>query len=1063
MTGACDAPAPPATLSWADRAKAQAAAPAAAAAATTAPKKPAAKMSWVDFARCTPPALPLPATADEGSVVAAPYAVVAGKAAGRRKGGGGSGGTAAASKKTSDASGRSPYEIFSDQPVPTSPATPAVAVAAAEATAAAAAVGGSSSSTSDNDAAAAAAAPPLQQPAAGSKKKEKKGNSKKEKKKKAEADEAAAATAEAEAAVSTPALQDPEAPPPPPSTPPTQPAAAAAAADTATPPEAAAAAAAAAALEPAPEADAEVPEQEQEPDAPTTGGTKKKKKKKKKKGNAATTSTPADAAAEPEPPATPPSLPSPQAGGEKKEQDHSLSPVSLCSPATPVSSDRGRLVAEAFAHDSDDDDDFFDASAAQPQATAAATQPTASLLAIQEDHVPTPAADAPLSPPAQTRQGAAGRGNAGGKKADESSPSPSTAAAAARTPSGDGSPVSLVGGDSCGPSSAGSFQDVSAAAAAAAAARRQYSTTCLPTCLTMDSLKDDEDYTDLPSGQQAVAAAAAAAAAAAQSTSAGEFPSPCQYIPLRPVREAEDLLRVRVTQARRVTGEGRLSHWMYRTVVRTRSAMYAAQPQVDGGAEVEVEKRYSDFAWLHATLTALYPSVPVPPIPTAAAAGTMDKVIEYFSPESSSHAKALDDPAKLPLVQERLHLLALFCGHLGSSPLFAASELLRRFLLTPSGPELEAFKQHTTQRIGEGLLLGESTEEVDRAAAAGHASGSAATAAAWVGRLYHTIRGDSGGDGGGEEARARMPAHVLQKREKTAVTREALSKMHRACEGALRAEAANRNTATAMLAGQGYLATRTAAKAASCPEDDAAAAGGGGSSGLSLTPVSSILDPLSLWANLSRSVPLLGGGSGGGDEAFAAAKPALPASSSLLRLPADSPGDPNSRGQAAPHEGGCGGGGASSAATTLTTLSAQIGCRVVDATGHGGTVRWAGTLAMAPLADLTYIGVLHCFFFSLSFMHLCIHAQHTHTPTPTPFLPPRRLSGTRSCTAKPTAPSLGRPSSTASRGTAASHHRTCSTRSRRQGTTPSWTPSDACCARRRSSWRARRLTGRARC
>eukprot|EP01059_Diplonema_ambulator_P004751 TRINITY_DN14492_c0_g1_i1.p1 TRINITY_DN14492_c0_g1~~TRINITY_DN14492_c0_g1_i1.p1 ORF type:complete len:547 (+),score=137.78 TRINITY_DN14492_c0_g1_i1:1547-3187(+) len=41
----------------------------------------------------------------------------------------------------------------------------------------------------------------------------------------------------------------------------------------------------------------------------------------------------------------------------------------------------------------------------------------------------------------------------------------------------------------------------------------------------------------------------------------------------------------------------------------------------------------------------------------------------------------------------------------------------------------------------------------------------------------------------------------------------------------------------------------------------------------------------------------------------------------------------------------------------LTKLSTQIGCRVVDADGHRGLVRWAGSLAKAPKPDMVYVGI----------------------------------------------------------------------------------------------------------
>eukprot|EP00755_Sulcionema_specki_P001538 Sspe_Gene.26220::Locus_10758_Transcript_1_1_Confidence_1.000_Length_1081::g.26220::m.26220 len=148
-----------------------------------------------------------------------------------------------------------------------------------------------------------------------------------------------------------------------------------------------------------------------------------------------------------------------------------------------------------------------------------------------------------------------------------------------------------------------------------------------------------------------------------------------------------------VVDARRCAGEGGLSYWVYKIKMLTRHPVYAGQPhfplqskdswyEIDGEVQILCERRYSDFEWLHTALVAETPATPIPPIPIKAASGTVDKVLDYLSPDS--------DTSLQPLVTDRMAGLTLFLQYLGESQQLASSSILRHFLLRNDLSSLKA-------------------------------------------------------------------------------------------------------------------------------------------------------------------------------------------------------------------------------------------------------------------------------------------------------------------------------------------------------------------------------------
>ena len=233
-----------------------------------------------------------------------------------------------------------------------------------------------------------------------------------------------------------------------------------------------------------------------------------------------------------------------------------------------------------------------------------------------------------------------------------------------------------------------------------------------------------------------------------------------------------------VKGARRTSGET-FSFWLYRIVLSTKLPLYVGQPhftsqprecyfEVGGVVEVQCEKRYSDFEWLHRALREEYPSCPVPPIPAKHAAGTVDKVLGYLHDDTTS------DNTMQPLVAERMLGIELFLKYLGGSPVFSSSEILRNFLLRDA-TELAEYREERA----------EIRARLDKQQSLNLGMGITGLTG-WVKGFF------------GTSAHARVPNSVNKKKELAAVLQAQLSGLSKQWEAAIEREAAIRQAVEAM-------------------------------------------------------------------------------------------------------------------------------------------------------------------------------------------------------------------------------------------------------------------------
>ena len=331
--------------------------------------------------------------------------------------------------------------------------------------------------------------------------------------------------------------------------------------------------------------------------------------------------------------------------------------------------------------------------------------------------------------------------------------------------------VSPEGLEKCGSTGSGSFMDVTTLLKEGGV---------LPTCLTRESLRDEEDdvYAVSPRRKDAP-------------------PLPLdldQFLLPISLAGPEDVVVFDVPTAHRVCGDG-LSHWVYHITLSSRMEMYRGQPhfecqqsegfyEMDGDCVVYCEKRYSDLEWLYGLLKGMYPSVPIPPIPYKSASATMEKVFDYFVHDSTSNG-VTDDPHRAPLVQDRIQGIALFLSYLGGSPLFSTSELVHHFMLK-TGAELAEWKADIDDKISQGLLYGELAQ-------------SGETAEGWGSALFSNLKGIGDRIRGKPDVSNRVPTHIQQNQVKVACLLEELNGMGRALDSYMKAEEAHSAAVTATL------------------------------------------------------------------------------------------------------------------------------------------------------------------------------------------------------------------------------------------------------------------------